>query len=139
MIISVFERMDNWKKETILVNLFHNVFKALALPFRIIKTEWDQVLMALTHYSCNTLFAHKILSLYNLMVVFRFKGHFNTKVISWLSVRGKNTPERNLVSTESQTHNHQIMSPTRSPLSHLGWPLYNLKQLQMTNKIQNMK
>ena len=41
-------------------------------------------------------------------------------------VRGENTPERNFVSTGSRTHNHQDMSPTRSPLSHpggsiLGW------------------
>ena len=35
-------------------------------------------------------------------------------------VRGENTPERNFTSTESQTHNHQVMSPACSPLSHLG-------------------
>ena len=32
-------------------------------------------------------------------------------------VRGENTPERNFASTGSRTHNHQVMSPTRSPLS----------------------
>ena len=31
-------------------------------------------------------------------------------------VRGENTPERNFASIGSQTHNHQVMSPTRSPL-----------------------
>ena len=41
-------------------------------------------------------------------------------------VRGENTPERKLASTEDQTHNHQVMSPTRSPLSHLGWPKKNV-------------
>ena len=33
-------------------------------------------------------------------------------------VRGENMAERNFASTRSQTHNHQVMSPTRSPLSH---------------------
>ena len=35
-------------------------------------------------------------------------------------VRGKNTPEGKLASTGSQTHNHQVMSPTLPPLSHTG-------------------
>ena len=35
-------------------------------------------------------------------------------------VRGKNMPERKFASTGDRTHNHQIMSPTRSPLSHPG-------------------
>ena len=35
-------------------------------------------------------------------------------------VRGENTPERNFASTGSQTHNHQVMSPTRSPLGNPG-------------------
>ena len=34
-------------------------------------------------------------------------------------VRGENTLERKFTSTEDQTHNHQVMSLTRSPLSHL--------------------
>ena len=35
-------------------------------------------------------------------------------------VRGESTPERNFASTGSRTHNHQVMSPTPSPLSHPG-------------------
>ena len=35
-------------------------------------------------------------------------------------VRGENTPERSFASTWSRTHNHQVISPTRSPLSHPG-------------------
>ena len=35
-------------------------------------------------------------------------------------VRGENTPVRKFASTWYQTHNHQGMSPTRSPLSHPG-------------------
>ena len=35
-------------------------------------------------------------------------------------VRGENTQERNYASTGIRTHNHQVMSLTRSPLSHPG-------------------
>ena len=35
-------------------------------------------------------------------------------------VRGENMPQTNFASTEYQTHNHQVTSPTRSPLSHPG-------------------
>ena len=35
-------------------------------------------------------------------------------------MRGENTPERKIDSTRDRTHNHQVMSPTRSPLSHPG-------------------
>ena len=33
-------------------------------------------------------------------------------------VRGENTQERKFASTGDRTHNHQVMSPIRSPLSH---------------------
>ena len=33
-------------------------------------------------------------------------------------MRGENTLEREVASTGDRTHNHQVMSPTRSPLSH---------------------
>ena len=33
-------------------------------------------------------------------------------------VRGENTPERKVASTGDRIHNHQVMSPTRSPLSN---------------------
>ena len=35
-------------------------------------------------------------------------------------VRGENAPERKVASTWDRTHNHQVMSPTCSPLSHPG-------------------
>ena len=35
-------------------------------------------------------------------------------------VRGEGTPERKVALTGDRTHNHQVMSPTRSPLSHPG-------------------
>ena len=34
--------------------------------------------------------------------------------------RGENMPEINFAFTGSRTHNHQVMSLTASPLSHLG-------------------
>ena len=40
-----------------------------------------------------------------------------------VEVRDENTPERKVASTGDRTHNHQVMSPTRSPLSHLGGAL----------------
>ena len=33
-------------------------------------------------------------------------------------VRGENTLERKVASTRDRTHSHQVLSPTRSPLSH---------------------
>ena len=33
-------------------------------------------------------------------------------------MRGENMPERKLASNGDRTHNHQVMSPTCSPLSH---------------------
>ena len=44
-------------------------------------------------------------------------------------VRGKNTPEGKFASTGDQTHNHQVMSPTRSPLSHLGGALFQVRSV----------
>ena len=35
-------------------------------------------------------------------------------------VRGETTRERKFALTEDRTQNHQVMSPTRSPLSHPG-------------------
>ena len=35
-------------------------------------------------------------------------------------VKGENTPERKVAKAGDRTHNHQVLSPTRSPLSHPG-------------------
>ena len=43
-------------------------------------------------------------------------------------VRGENTPERKVASTGDRTHNHQVMSPTGSPLSHPGGAAENVDQ-----------
>ena len=67
------------------------------------------------------------------VVVLGFNATLTAKVISWRSVthmvfsptqlfflRGENMPERKFASTGDRTHNHRVMSPTRSPLSHPG-------------------
>ena len=39
---------------------------------------------------------------------------------AFAEVRGENMPERKVASIGDRTHNHQVMSPTRSALSHPG-------------------
>ena len=53
-------------------------------------------------------------------------------------VRGENTPERKLASTGSRTHIHQVMSPTRSPLSHRGGALRG-RRIKHRNKDTHKK
>ena len=43
-----------------------------------------------------------------------------TFLTCFAEVKGENTPERKVASTGDRSHNHQVMSPTRSPLSHPG-------------------
>ena len=47
-----------------------------------------------------------------------FQSHRQVFSHASAEVRGENTPERNFASTWSRTHNHQVMSPIRSPLRH---------------------
>ena len=54
------------------------------------------------------------------MYNFSFQSHQLLFSHASAEVRGKNMPERKVASTGDRTHNHQIMNPTRSPLSHLG-------------------
>ena len=79
-----------------------------------------------------------------LLVVLRFNATLTAKVISWrwvthtcflaffsfqshrllfshasAEVKGENTPERKVASIGDRTHNHQVMSQTRSPRSPL--------------------
>ena len=49
-----------------------------------------------------------------------FRSHRQLFSHASAEVRGENAPEKNFASTRSQTHNHQVMSPTHSPLSHPG-------------------
>ena len=49
-----------------------------------------------------------------------FKSHRLLFSRASAEVSGENMPVRNFISTGSQTLNHQVMSSTRSPLSHRG-------------------
>ena len=51
---------------------------------------------------------------------FSFQSHRLLFSHATAKVRGENTPKRKVASTGDRTHNHQVMSPTRSPLSHPG-------------------
>ena len=51
---------------------------------------------------------------------FSFQSHQLLFSHASAEVRGENTPERKVASNGDRTHNHQVMSPTRSPLSHPG-------------------
>ena len=51
---------------------------------------------------------------------FSFPSHQLLFLHASAEVRGKNTPDRKVTSTGDQTHKHQVMSLTCSPLSHPG-------------------
>ena len=51
-------------------------------------------------------------------------------------VRGENMLERKVASTGNQTHNHQVMSLTRSPLSHPGRTSYGLEEHMHTHTLK---
>ena len=52
-------------------------------------------------------------------------------------VRGENTPERKVASTWDRTHNHQVMSPTRSPLSHPGGFNFDENGSKFSKRVEN--
>ena len=51
---------------------------------------------------------------------------------AYAEVRGENTSERKVASTGHQTHNHQVMSPIRSPMSHPGGAVNGIKRISFT-------
>ena len=51
---------------------------------------------------------------------FSFQSHRLLFSHASAEVRGENTPERKFASSGDRTHNHQVTSPTRSPLTHPG-------------------
>ena len=59
---------------------------------------------------------------------FSFQSHRLLFSHASAEVRGENTPERKVASTGDRTHNHQVMSRTRSPLSHPGGASASKKQ-----------
>ena len=59
--------------------------------------------------------------IYMLFIIFQ-----NLVVATSAQVRGANTLERKVASPDDRTHDHQVMRPTRSPLSHPGGARTNL-------------
>ena len=51
-------------------------------------------------------------------------------------VRGENTSKRNFTSTGSRTHNHQVMSPTHSPLSHPSRAYFSQSQKHVSAEMR---
>ena len=54
-------------------------------------------------------------------------------------VRGEYTLARKFASTGYQTHDHQVMSQTRSPLSHLGGLYKNAKERKIFWEMKGKK
>ena len=74
-----------------------------------------------------------------LFLLFLFHLHSVSKCILLLrvvahsdfdaEVRGENTPERKFALTGDRTHNHQVTSPSRSPLSQTKRGVYKATDL----------
>ena len=52
-------------------------------------------------------------------------------------LRGENTPKKKVASTGYRTRNHQLMSPTRSPLSHLGAAAWGMSEMLEVIALEN--
>ena len=57
-----------------------------------------------------------------------FQSHRRLFSHASAEVRTENTPERKFASTQDRTHNHQVMSPKRSLLSHSGGVILDSKE-----------
>ena len=99
-------RFRKYKSCSSVVLLVALVFNA-TLTAKVI--SWRSV----THM-CFLAFSHQYL--HN----FSFQSHRLLFSHASTEVRGENSPERNFASTGDRTHNHQVMSPTGSPLSYQG-------------------
>ena len=124
-----------WEKEKLLAtrnfSFSHNVFKRLILQIR----KSQGLLGNLVVLGFNTTLTAKVISwrsvthmcflafLHQYLHYFSFQSHRLLFSHASAEVRGENTPERKVASTEDRTHNHQVTSPTRSPLSHPGGAL----------------
>ena len=95
--------------------IFQNLLKKnkidwlVALGFNPTLTYHILSWRSVTHM-CFLVFSHQYLH------KFSFHSHRLLFTHASAEVRGENTPKRKFASTGSRTHNHQVMSPTRSPL-----------------------
>ena len=108
----------------VICSCFQFVGWFVVLRFKAILTgkviSWRSVM-----HMCFLAFSHQYL--HN----FSFQSHWLLFPHASAEVRGENTPERKVASTGDQTHNHQVMSLTCSPLSHPGGGAFNLDQSQI--------
>ena len=93
--------------------IYHSVL--VVLGFNATLTAKVISWRSMTHM-CFLAFSHKYL--HN----FSFQSHRLLFSHASAVVRGENTPERKVASTGDRNHNHQVMSPTRSPRSPLSHP-----------------
>ena len=63
---------------------------------------------------------------------FSFQSHRLLFTNASAEARGENAPERKVASTGDRTHNHQVMSATRSPLGHPGGAKKRVKGICLT-------
>ena len=97
--------------------------KTLLFSWLVGSIEFNATLTAkviswwLVMHMCFLAFSHQY------YCIFSFQSHQLFFSYASAEVRGKNTPERKVASTGYRNHNHQVMSPTLSPLSHPGWAL----------------
>ena len=102
------------------------IIRIVAVEIIVMKVGWLVVLgfnatlttkviswRSMTHM-CFLAFSHQYL--HN----FSFQSHRLLFSHASAEVGGENTPERKFASTGDRTYNHQVMSPTRSSLSHPG-------------------
>ena len=65
-----------------------------------------------------------------------FQSHRLLFLLASTEVRGENKPERKFATIGYRTHNHQVMSQTRSLLSHPGGHgLFGIADLKLMNTL----
>ena len=101
---------------------FRSVGRLVVLRFNATLTAMVISWRSVTHM-CFLAFSHQ----YN----FSFQSHRLLFSHASAEVRGENSSERKVASTGDRTHNHQVMSPTRSPLSQPGSVFFFLFDIGM--------
>ena len=108
------------------VNILINVCHLQALSIWLVVLGFNATLTAkviswrLVTHMCFLAFSHQYQ--HNLS----FQSHRLLYSHASAEVRGENTLERKVASTGDRTQNHEVMSPTGSPLGHSGGAALNL-------------
>ena len=93
--------------------IYFKIFRLVVLEFNATLTAKVISWRSVTHM-CFLAFSHQYQHDYS------FQSHRLLFSHVSAAVGGENTPERKVASTGDRIHNHQVNSPTRSPLSHPG-------------------